>query len=103
MAELADAPDLGSGVIDVGVQVPLSAPDNRICGSGSVVERCLAKADIAGPNPVSRSIARTICPSNFIYCMSDPRGSRDPRIPSFTKKQVFLTKNACFSLFFSDF
>ena len=27
-----------------------------LCGSGSVVERCLAKADIAGPNPVSRSI-----------------------------------------------
>ena len=26
MAELADAPDLGSGVNDVGVQVPLSAP-----------------------------------------------------------------------------
>ena len=26
MAELADAPDLGSGVIDVGVQVPLAAP-----------------------------------------------------------------------------
>ena len=25
------------------------------CESGSVVERCLAKADIAGPNPVSRS------------------------------------------------
>ena len=28
-AELADAPDLGSGVIDVGVQVPLSAPSHN--------------------------------------------------------------------------
>ena len=27
VAELADAPDLGSGVNDVGVQVPSSAPD----------------------------------------------------------------------------
>ena len=26
MAELADAPDLGSGVFDVGVQVPSAAP-----------------------------------------------------------------------------
>ncbi len=59
MAELADALDLGSSVFDVGVQVPLSAPIEfcivLLCGSGSVVERCLAKADIAGPNPVSRS------------------------------------------------
>ena len=28
MAELADAPDLGSGVYDVQVQVLLSAPEN---------------------------------------------------------------------------
>ena len=28
MAELADAPDLGSGVFDVGVQVPSAAPEN---------------------------------------------------------------------------
>ena len=27
MAELADAPDLGSGAFGVGVQVPLAAPD----------------------------------------------------------------------------
>ena len=26
-----------------------------ICGSGSVVERCLAKANVAGSNPVFRS------------------------------------------------
>ena len=29
-----------------------------ICGSGSVVERCLAKANVAGSNPVFRSIFR---------------------------------------------
>ena len=29
MAELADAPDLGSGVLDVGVQIPLSAVKPR--------------------------------------------------------------------------
>ena len=29
MAELADAPALGAGVNDVGVQVPLSAPKKR--------------------------------------------------------------------------
>ena len=27
----------------------------KFCGSGSVVERRLAKANVAGPNPVSRS------------------------------------------------
>ena len=57
VAELADAPDLGSGIHDVGVQVSSVAPDKTtiLCGSGSVVERCLAKANVAGPNPVSRS------------------------------------------------
>ena len=30
MAELADAPDLGSGVYDVQVQVLLSAPENAV-------------------------------------------------------------------------
>ena len=29
VAELADAPDLGSGVNDVGVQVPSPAPNSR--------------------------------------------------------------------------
>ncbi len=28
---------------------------NFICASGSVVEHCLAKAGVAGSNPVSRS------------------------------------------------
>ena len=34
MAELADALDLGSSVSDVGVQVPLSAPENIILFAG---------------------------------------------------------------------
>ncbi len=29
---------------------------NTLCGGGSVVERRLAKANVAGPNPVLRSI-----------------------------------------------
>ncbi len=29
---------------------------DKFCGSGSVVERCLAKANVAGSNPVFRSI-----------------------------------------------
>ena len=29
MAELADAPALGAGVFDVGVQIPLSAPEKN--------------------------------------------------------------------------
>ena len=32
MAELADALDLGSSVFDVGVQVPLSAPETKYAG-----------------------------------------------------------------------
>ena len=59
VAELADAPDLGSGITDVGVQVSSVAPYTTR-GSGSVVERRLAKANVAGPNPVSRSIKCTI-------------------------------------------
>ena len=39
VAELADAPDLGSGVFDVGVQVPSSAPHNFICGYGGTGRR----------------------------------------------------------------
>ena len=31
VAELADAPDLGSGVYDVGVQVPSSAGEKKSC------------------------------------------------------------------------
>ncbi len=56
VAELADASDLGSDIFDVGVQIPSSAPIEYICGSGSVVERCLAKANVASSNLVFRSI-----------------------------------------------
>ncbi len=58
---MADALALGASVLDVGVQVPSSAPIQfvRICGSGSVVERYLAKVDVASSNLVFRSIFKT--------------------------------------------
>lgn len=54
---MADALALGASVLDVGVQVPSSAPNvyYRLCGSGSVVERYLAKVDVASSNLVFRS------------------------------------------------
>ena len=54
VAELADALDLGSSVNDMGVRVSSSAPKLK-CGSGSVVERHLAKVNVASSNLVSRS------------------------------------------------
>ena len=51
VAELADAPDLGSGVSYVWVQVPLPA---LICGNSSVVEHRLAMARVASSNLVFR-------------------------------------------------
>lgn len=57
VAKLADALALGASVLDVGVQVPSSAPNKfkALCGSGSVVERYLAKVNVAGSSLVSRS------------------------------------------------
>ena len=60
VAELADALDLGSSAYGVGVQIPSPAPklcllNLLLCGSGSVVERHLAKVNVAGSNPVFRS------------------------------------------------
>ena len=55
VAELADALDLGSSVNDMGVRVSSSAPKQSNCGSGSVVERHLAKVNVASSNLVSRS------------------------------------------------
>ena len=52
---MADALALGANVLDVGVQVPSSAPQ-IFCGSGSVVERHLAKVNVASSNLVFRSI-----------------------------------------------
>jgi hypothetical protein len=67
VAELADAPDLGSGAARRGGSTPFTRtklfsldnnqsflPDN-ICGSSSVVEHHLAKVGVAGSNPVFRS------------------------------------------------
>ena len=56
VAELADALDLGSSALGVGVRLPSSAPYIfYLCGSGSMVERHLAKVDVAGSSPVFRS------------------------------------------------
>ena len=58
VAELADAPDLGSGAYGVGVRVPSPASFTSyisIRGSSSVVEYNLAKVGVAGSSPVFRS------------------------------------------------
>ena len=39
-------------------RLPIWVSMTQICGSGSVVEHFLAKEDVAGSNPVSRSIGR---------------------------------------------
>ena len=53
---MADALDLGSSAIGVKVQVLSPAPIIiYACGSGSVVERRLAKANVASSNLVFRS------------------------------------------------
>ena len=54
VAELADALDLGSSAYGVGVRLPSSAPLRRV--SDSMVECHLAKVEVAGSSPVSRSI-----------------------------------------------
>ena len=46
-----------------------------------MVERCLAKADIAGPNPVSRSMPRYRKIAR-LFTSPDSRGSRDPPPPN---------------------
>ena len=55
MAELADAPDLGSGAVRRGGSTPFTRTILK-CGSSSVVEHHLAKVGVAGSNPVFRSI-----------------------------------------------
>ena len=53
VAELADAPDLGSGALRRGGSTPFTR--TLYCGSSSVVEHHLAKVGVAGSNPVFRS------------------------------------------------
>ena len=56
MAELADALDLGSSVLDVRVQVSLSAPRSKnLAGIAQLVEHNLAKVRVASSSLVSRS------------------------------------------------
>lgn len=54
MAELADALDLGSSAFGRGGSTPFTR--TIFCGSSSVVERHLAKVEVAGSTPVFRSI-----------------------------------------------
>ncbi len=56
VAELADAPDLGSGTARRGGSTPFTGIDLINRGSSSVVEHHLAKVGVAGSNPVFRSI-----------------------------------------------
>lgn len=61
VAELADAPDLGSGAARRGGSTPFTRTifekkTYYICGSSSVVEHHLAKVGVAGSNPVFRSL-----------------------------------------------
>ena len=55
VAELADAPDLGSGAVRRGGSSPFTRTILIKCGSSSVVEHHLPKVGVAGSNPVFRS------------------------------------------------
>ena len=62
MAELADAPDLGSGAagcmsssLFARTRIFLEGRRTAIAGIAHLVERSLAKAEVAGSSPVSRS------------------------------------------------
>ena len=61
VAELADAPDLGSGVTDVGVQVPSSAPN--LCVELFLVPRIFYfPAKPNHPSPLARSLWKGLSP-----------------------------------------
>ena len=51
-ASVAQSVEQGTENPRVGGSIP---PQGTICGSGSVVEHCLAKAAVAGSSPVFRS------------------------------------------------
>ena len=59
VAELADAPDLGSGAVTAWEFKSLRPHHAHTSGSDSVVECDLAKVEVAGSNPVFRSIHYT--------------------------------------------
>ena len=59
VAELADAPDLGSGAVRRMGSSPFArtkTAQSVPAGVAHLVERSLAKAEVAGSSPVSRSI-----------------------------------------------
>ena len=77
-----------------------------LCGSGSVVERCLAKADIAGPNPVSRSMPRYRKIARLFTSVIRTRvNCGNPRIPSphpILAHDLLLQDSGAFSIRDSD-
>ena len=70
VAELADALDLGSSAYGVGVRLPSSAPFE--CVSDSMVECHLAKVEVAGSSPVSRSIIKSKVNMQVSYIGNTP-------------------------------
>ena len=87
VAELADAPDLGSGVPDVRVRVSSSARFSPIPRQGSgyavvaqLVERHLAKVEVASPSLVYRSIF--ICGCNSMVEFQPSKLATWVRFPS---------------------
>ena len=86
VAELADAPDLGSGVPDVRVRVSSSARFSPVPRQGSgyavvaqLVERHLAKVEVASPSLVYRSI---LCGCNSMVEFQPSKLATWVRFPS---------------------
>ena len=79
VAELADALDLGSSAYGVGVRLPSSAPFE--CVSDSMVECHLAKVEVAGSSPVSRSNKRLICRYRISVILQPSKLARWVRFP----------------------
>ena len=86
VAELADAPDLGSGVPDVRVRVSSSARFFPVPRQGSgyavvaqLVERHLAKVEVASPSLVYRSI---LCGCNSMVEFQPSKLATWVRFPS---------------------
>jgi hypothetical protein len=69
VAELADAPDLGSGGFSHGGSSPFSRTNYIECGNSSAVEHRLAKARVAGSNPVFRSKKKVKRPLKAFFAL----------------------------------
>lgn len=69
VVESADTLDLGSSASGMRVQVPPLA--GRLCGNSSVVERHLAKVEVAGSIPVSRFFSALLHPTWTVRGVAD--------------------------------